>query len=386
MIINGLLHLIGMEPSIHSVVFLLVVLHIHHSPMVTYQYLITSQAEEQTFNSMVLVLVVFHLTGMERVTFTLVLTTLPIAHLVCCIKVMDIFRLLVLVPNLEYMLHTLDLEDFMDSTVQSNLLWLHLLHQDILYFLVQQVFSLQFVIKDLVLYQHSLVLQNLSHSVQTKSRCSSHSKAEDFQKKLLSGRSAKVESLLYLEQVSKQLHLSKPSKVWLLFLVLQQRELLLCILVLEIFPLYQVQQKQLPSIQKILQLYSILLDLVFRELHTHQQEMDYFLSLVLLEIHYLHMQNLVLVLSPQVAMDISVYLLVLLEKVLYSPVDLLEKQERSNYHQCERHISSSVVQQSRELHSILQKMVLMYYLLDLDQRDTYQTGLVLVRYQSTVRV
>ena len=385
MIINGLLHLIGMEPSIHSVVYLSVVMHTHHLHMVTYQYLITSQEEEQTFNSMVLVLVVFHLTGMERVTFTLVLTTLPIAHLVCCIQVMDIFRLLVLVPSLEYMLHTLDLEDFMDSMVQSNLLWLHLLHLEILYFLVQQVFSLQFVIKDLVLYQHSLVLQNLSHSVQTKSRCSSHSKAEDFQKKLLSGRSA-VESLLYLEQVSKQLHLSKPSKVWLHFLVLQEFPLLLYMLVLEIFPLYQVQQKQLPSIQKILQLYSILLDLVFRELHTHQQQMDHFLSLVLLEIHYLHMQNLVLVLSPQVAMDISVYLLVLLEKVLYSPVDLVEKQERSNYHQCERHISSSVVQQSRELHSILQKMVLMYYLLDLDQRDTYQTGMVLVRYQSTVRV
>ena len=141
MIINGLLHLIGMEPSIHSVVFLLVVLHTHHLPMVTHQYLITSQVEEQIFNSMVLVLVVFHLTGMERVTFTLVLATLVIAHLVCCIKVMDIFRLLVLVQSLEHMLHTKELEDFMDSMVQSNLLWLHLLHLEILYCLVQQVFS-----------------------------------------------------------------------------------------------------------------------------------------------------------------------------------------------------------------------------------------------------
>ena len=365
---------------------MLVVLHIHHSHLPLHQYSITSQAEEQTSNWMVLVLHVFHPSGMERVTFTLVLTTLPSVHLVCYIQVMDIFRPLVLVPSLEYMLHTLDLEDFMDSMVHPNLLWLHLLHLEILYSLVQQVFCLQIIIMVLVLSQHFLVLQNLSHSVQTKSRCSSHSKAEDFQKKLLSERSAKVESLLYLEQVSKQLHLSKPSKVWLLFLVSQQRALLLRLLVLEIFPLYQVQQKQSPSIQKILQLCSILLDLVFRELHTHQQQMDYFLSLVLLEIHYLHMQNLVLVLSPQVAMDASVYLLVLLEKVLYSPVDLVEKQERSNYHQCERHISSSVVQQSRELHSILQKMVLMYYLLDLDQRDTYQTGMVLVRYQSTVRV
>ena len=205
---NGSLHLIGMVLSTHSVDCQLVAKLTHHSDLVIQQPLIILRVEEQTFNLKVGSKFASHHHILVKVTSTLVLMILLITPLVYVHLVVDLLdQFMVLVQNLEFMLHTQEKEDFMASMVQSKLHWLQLLPKEPSRFLVQHISYPQIITMVWVLYQHYQVLQNLLHSAQTKSRCSSPSWAEEFPRRQLSGKSARVELLLYLEQESRQLQL-----------------------------------------------------------------------------------------------------------------------------------------------------------------------------------